>query len=276
MYSFSHNGFRFPVRDTGPPDGPVVILLHGFPQDASTFDRVLPFLHARGLRTVVPLQRGDAASARPAHRWNYRLTDLVGDALALADAAGQQRVHIAGHDWGAVVGWALAGRHPDRVRSLTALSMPHPAAFGQALVRSNQALMSAYIALFQAPLLPEVVLRRTLYRILMRSGLPAADATRYRAGMAGGALTGALHWYRALPLGGRCRAVRARSAPVTVPTSYVWGRRDFALGEVAALRTEDQVRADYRFVALDAGHWLPETRPAEVAAAILDRVQRGS
>lgn len=269
MESYQRGGFRFPVRDTGPANGPPVVMLHGFPQDAWTFDRVVPHLHARGLRTLVPLQRGYAASARPPHRWNYRLADLVDDVLALIDAAEQTAVHVVGHDWGAVVGWALAARHPGWVHSLTALSVPHPAAFVESLVRSNQALMSTYMALFQAPLLPEAVLRRTLYSTLVRSGLPAGDAARYRAAMAGGALTGALHWYRALPLSG----TRAGSGPIAVPTTYLWGRHDFALGEVAALRTGAHVAADYRFVDLDAGHWLPETRPEQVASAILSRVR---
>lgn len=268
MDSFRRGDLEFPVSDTGPADGRVVVLLHGFPQDASTFDRVVPLLHARGLRTLVPLQRGYAASARPAHRWNYRLTDLVEDVLTLADAAGQPTVDVVGHDWGAIVGWALAARRPERLRTFTALSVPHPAAFVEALVRSDQALRSTYIALFQAPVLPEVVLRRTLRSTLTRSGLPVDDVDRYCAAMEGGALTGALHWYRALLLG----RPPAGPRPVTVPTSYVWGRRDFALGKVAALRTAAHVAGDYRFAALDAGHWLPETRPAEVAAAILDRV----
>lgn len=272
MDSFRRGDLLFPVRDTGPADGRVVVLLHGFPQDAASFDRVVPRLHAQGLRTLVPLQRGYAASARPPHRWNYRLTDLVDDVIALADAADQPAVDVVGHDWGAVVGWALAARRPERLRTLTALSVPHPAAFVEALVRSDQALRSTYIALFQAPVLPEVVLRRTLRATLTRSGLPADDADRYCATMAGGGLTGALHWYRALPLG----RLPAGSARVTVPTSYVWGCRDFALGEVAALRTAAHVAADYRFVPLDAGHWLPETRAAEVAAAILDRVEPAS
>ena len=269
MDAFRRNGLRFPVRDTGPADGDPVVLLHGFPQDAASFDRVLPRLHARGLRTLVPLQRGYAASARPPHRWNYRLTELVDDVVALADAAEHPAVHVVGHDWGGIVGWALASRHPERVRTLTALSVPHPAAFVEALVRSNQAVMSTYIALFQLPFLPELLLRRRFESMLTRSGLPAADAERYRAAMAGGALTAALHWYRALRLSG----LGAAAGVITVPTTYVWGRHDFALGEVAALRTSAHVGADYRFVSLDAGHWLPETRPADVAAAIVDRVR---
>jgi pimeloyl-ACP methyl ester carboxylesterase len=269
MDSFARNGFRFPVRDSGPAGGVPVVLLHGFPQDASSFDRVAPLLHAQGLRTLVPLQRGYAPSARPAHRWNYRSADLVGDVVALVDAIGQPTVHVVGHDWGAAVGWALAGRHPGRISTFTALSVPHPAAFLQALLRSDQALRSVYMALFQLPLLPEVVLRRTLHTALTRSGLPVADADRYIASMAGTALTGALNWYRGLPLG----AGGPSPGRIAVPTTYVWGRRDFALGRSGADRTAAQVSADYRFVELDAGHWLPETRPEQVAAAIVDRVR---
>lgn len=272
MQWFDRKGFRFPVHDTGPSDGIPVILLHGFPQDASTFDRVVPVLHPQGLRTLVPLQRGYAASARPPHRWDYRLAELVGDVVALIDATGHRAAHVVGHDWGATVGWSLAARHPDRVHTLTALSVPHPAAFLEAFLRSDQAVKSAYIAMFQFPVLPELVLRRTLESTLTRSGLPAQDSARYCASMAGGALTAALHWYRALLVSG----LRSAAGAITVPTSYVWGRRDFALGEVGALRTEAHVSADYRFVPLDAGHWLPETQPEQVAAAILDRVRPAS
>jgi len=265
---YQRGPLRFPVRDTGPPDGQAVVLLHGFPQDHSSYDKVLPHLHARGLRTLVPLQRGYAATARPEHRRNYRMSELAADVIALLDAAEIDRAHLVGHDWGGAVGWALAAHHSDRIQSLTVLSTPHPTAFITALWRSSQALMSGYMAFFQTPWLPEAVLRRSLRNGLIRSGLPAADAHRYCQRMLdGGALTGALNWYRALPLS-RNRTVEQ----ITVPTTYVWGRHDFALGRAAAQRTQRYVTADYRFLEIDAGHWLPERHPSEVAGAILRRV----
>ena len=267
---FDNGDLRFPVIDSGPVLGETVVLLHGFPQDTSAFDEVVPRLHAQGVRTLVPHQRGYAASARPARRRDYALRLLVDDVVALADAAGLETFDVVGHDWGGVVGWALADRLPDRVRTFTSLSMPHPAAFAEAMLRSGQALMSAYVALFQLPVLPEAVLRRTLRKNLMRSSLPAAYADRYSASWDGEALTGALNWYRALPF-----ADRPSVGNISVPTTYVWGRRDFALGRAAAERTAAHVSGDYRFVALDAGHWLPETRPAEVAAAVLARIRSG-
>src|SRR5687768_14694528 len=118
MESFSRSGLRFRVADHGPGDGPAVVLLHGFPGSATTWDGVVRALVGQGLRVLVPDQRGYSPSARPPGRRPYRLPELVADVLALADAAGLGAVHLAGHDWGAVVSWAVAAAHPQRVRSL--------------------------------------------------------------------------------------------------------------------------------------------------------------
>jgi len=259
------------VRDTGPAGGEPVVLLHGFPQDRTSWDRVLPPLHAAGLRTLVPDQRGYAAGPRPRGRAAYRLELLAGDVVALLDAAGLPRAHVVGHDWGGIVGWALASAHPERVATLTVASTPHPRALVRSLVRSPQALRSAYVGLFQLPRLPEALLGPRLEHLLLRSGLPAADAARYAARMQEpGALTGALNWYRALPLS------RLRPGPVGVPTTYAWGREDVALGRRAAELTARHVTGPYRFEELAAGHWLPETRPAELARLIAERIAGGT
>src|SRR4051812_11036910 len=107
MLSFERDGLTFPVRDEGPPDGDTVVLLHGFPQDARAYDAVVPLLHERGLRTLVPTQRGYAATARPGARRAYRTEDTTADVLALLDAARVERAHIVGHDWGGAPAWAM-------------------------------------------------------------------------------------------------------------------------------------------------------------------------
>ncbi|MFI7741974.1 alpha/beta fold hydrolase [Kocuria rhizosphaericola] len=255
------------MRDDGPPDGEPVLLLHGFPQDGTCWTRVAPVLQRAGLRTLVPDQRGCAPGARPRGRRAYRLELLVQDAVALLDAAGLDRAHVVGHDWGGIVAWALAAHRPERTASLTVASVPHPRALARSLTRSPQALRSAYVGAFQLPLLPEALLGPRLEDLLRRSGLPAAEAARYAARMREpGALTGALNWYRALPLS------RLRTGPVDVPTTYAWGNRDLALGRRAAELTAEQGRGPYRFVELDAGHWLPETRAEELAGLVLERV----
>jgi pimeloyl-ACP methyl ester carboxylesterase len=214
---------------------------------------------------LVPTQRGYAPSARPRRRRDYRPAESIADVIGLLDAAGVDRVHLAGHDWGGVVAWGVAGRHPRRVRSVTVLSTPHPRAWAESMLRSNQALRSWYMAFFQLPRLPELMLAGRLVKTLSDSGLPADHVARYSAAMTDrAALSGALNWYRGMFLSGL-------TPNVAVPTSYLWGDRDFALGRVAAERTAAHASGDYTFEALRAGHWLPETRPEQVARAIIER-----
>jgi pimeloyl-ACP methyl ester carboxylesterase len=266
--SFDRDGFRFDVRDGGPRGGEVVVLLHGFPQDGTAWDDVAPVLHEAGLRTLAPDQRGYSPGARPPRRTAYTTGECTGDLIALLDAAGAGRAHVVGHDWGGAVAWVAGCRYPERVASLVVLSTPHPATMTRALTRSAQSLRSWYVVLFQLPVLPERLLGRTLYRALTSSGLPEDRAERYSSRMREqGALTGALNWYRGLPA-----SLLTPVPDCPVPTTYVWGREDFALGRVAAEATGRHVTAPYRFVELAAGHWLPETRPREVASVVLDRV----
>jgi pimeloyl-ACP methyl ester carboxylesterase len=274
MQEFTRSGLVFDVDDTGPGDGPAVVLLHGWPQDRSAWDRVTPALVDHGLRVIAPDQRGYSPRARPPGRSDYRMAELVEDVVALVDAAGQQRVHLVGHDWGGSVAWAFAERHPERLRALTVLSTPHHRAMAWAFRHGDQAVRSWYMAAFQLPVLPELALRWQLPWVLRRSGLPEVDASRYAVRFRQpGAASGGLAWYRALATsgGGAPEPPAGGSRRISVPTTFVWGRHDPALGRAAAERTATCVAADYRFVELDAGHWLPETRPADVVAAITSR-----
>lgn len=270
-----HHGMRFEVRDAGPPDGPAVVLLHGFPGDLDTFEMVEPLLHRAGFRTLTLHQRGYCDTARPSGVSSYAVPLLVGDVVALLDEAGLDAAHVVGHDWGGVVAWHLAGARPDRVRSLTVLSTPHPQAFRHSLVRSTQLLRSWYALSWQLPLVPEAAMTArggaVLRRGLVSSGLPADVAERYTAGMLRpGRLTAALDWYRAL---GRRPRTGARLGAVSVPTTYVWSSGDVALGRRAADDTARFVSGPYRYEVLEGEpHWLPEVLPTEVARVVIDRV----
>jgi pimeloyl-ACP methyl ester carboxylesterase len=275
---FRHGHLRFEVLDRGPATGETAVLLHGFPQHAGSWSGVLPRLTKAGIRVLAPDQRGYSPGARPPGRRSYRLRALAADVLALLDAAGVDRAHLVGHDWGGAVGWVLAGWHPDRVATLSVLSTPHPAAMLRAMA-GPQLLRSWYMVAFQVPLLPEVTLnlstsggRRRVTRILRRSGLSEEDARDYVERLAmPGALTAALNWYRAMPFGRPSEVARV----VRVPTLYVWGARDPYLGRRAAEQTRRWVAGPYSFQALpDAGHWLPEACPERVAGLVIEHVRR--
>jgi pimeloyl-ACP methyl ester carboxylesterase len=272
--SFRRDGLTFDVRDAGPPDGEPVVLLHGFPQDSAAWDAVSPQLHQHGLRTLAPDQRGYSPMARPRGRKSYTLRETVADVLALLDAAGLESAHVVGHDWGGIVAWALGAWHPDRVRTLTVLSVPHPAAMAKAMVTSDQALRSYYMALFQLPVIPERILLAgdgaALRAMLRRGGLPDDVVEHYVARMREpGALSAALGWYRALPL-----SARDRVGTVRVPTLHVWSTGDTFLGRAAIEATSRFVDAPYRLEILDGvSHWLPELAADRVAELVTAHVR---
>jgi len=196
MHEFRRGAWTFEVIDRGPADGPPVVLLHGFPQLNTTWNAVIDRLVAQGYRCLAPNQRGYSPGARPPHRRDYVVDELVADVVALIDEAELPKVHLVGHDWGATVAWAMAAQRPDRLATMTALSVPHPAAFLKSMTTSRQGLASWYMYAFQLPGIPERVLARGDGRMFARAlsgywGQPTEAAERDARAMASpGALTG--------------------------------------------------------------------------------------
>jgi len=264
------NGLRFELAEQGAPDGRPILLLHGFPQTYRAFDALAARLvtATTPLRLLAPNQRGYSPGARPADPAEYAAADLVDDVIGLLDAVGVEHVDIVGHDWGALVGWYLAAGHPDRVRTLTAVSVPHPAALATALGQSaEQRKMSEYVTLFRDPvkaarvLLEEDARRlRRLYRPLSQSAMePYLSVLGEPA-----ALTAALNWYKAAKL-----SAGSAVPAVEVPVVYVWSTADAAVSRAAAERCVEHVAGPYRFVVLDGvSHWIPDEAPDELAAAL--------
>jgi pimeloyl-ACP methyl ester carboxylesterase len=260
------------VEEAGPARGPLVVLLHGFPQTVASWDGVLSPLAAAGMRVLAPAQRGYSPRARPTAVPEYGIQALAADVLAVADCAGAARFSVVGHDWGGAVAWWLGAMAPERVVTVTSLATPHPAAMARVALRSTQALRSLYIPFFRLPAVPErVLLARNgvgLDRALRRSGLDAERSAAYVDAMREpGALTAALNWYRAAS-----PRTLGRLRRVSRPTLYVWGNRDTALGRAAASATAAHVTGPYRFEELDAPHWLPEVEPERVAALVLEHL----
>lgn len=287
MRYFSRDGLTFDVDDSGPEDGDVVVLLHGWPQDRTSWHAVSPRLEAAGLRVLAPDLRGYSPGARPPRHLDYEITELVGDVTALLDAAGVDRAHIVGHDWGGALAWAVAAREPDRVATLTVLSTPNPGGMAHGMRHGDQLGHSWYMAFFALPLLPVLFFRLFAQQVLEKIGMPreraAHDAKRLRTP---GAAEGTFNWYRAAlsptllwrkrrRKGGPRRSVHRR----VIPTAYMWGAKDPAFSEASTHFTVNQLRERageqvdlVHTLELDTGHWLMETHPETVADVVLERI----
>jgi pimeloyl-ACP methyl ester carboxylesterase len=268
--------------------GPLVLLLHGFPDFSYGWRNQIAAVAAAGYRVVAPDLRGYNRSSKPRRVAAYDLPVLAGDVVALVRALGETSVAaLVGHDWGGVIAWHVAERHPALVERLVILNAPHPAVFARELRTPGQATRSLYVAFFQLPGVPELLLRgdgrfgpllAAFERMVLRPGaLTAADVERHREAIAQpGALTAALNYYRALGRrvarrGLRAGLVEREGAPRTVaaPTLVLWGNRDPALGE----RLTEGLQAWAPRLRVrhfpEAGHWVQLDSPDAVNAEIL-------
>lgn len=265
----------FDALAAGPDDGELVLLLHGFPQTARSWRFQIPALADAGYRVLAPDQRGYSPGARPAEVEAYGGRHLIADVLGFADAVGAERFHLVGHDWGAILAWQVAGRHGDRLLSVTALSVPHPFAFGAAIASpdADQAQRSSYVEIFRAEGTEHGMLANDaagLRLVYIGAGLTEEEAQPYVEAMGTPeALGAALNWYRAASL-----ADIEGLGPITVPTLFVWSTEDPAIGRHAAEATGDFVEGPYRFVVLEGvGHWIPEHAADRLNELLLEHVR---
>jgi len=274
------NGLRFRAMVDGPADGEMVILLHGFPEGAESWSKQVDALAHAGILAVAPDLRGYGLSDAPEGVESYSIDHLAEDVRFMITAFGREAAHVAGHDWGAMVAWYFAGKYPEMTKTLTALSVPHPASLAAASRGDeDQQARSRYVGLFLVEGKAEEVLAGDDYRRLkaMFSLGPNPDAVPRgvidhftRSVSRPGRLTAALNYYRAnLRVGGGAWETPIRVGPITMPTTLLWGDQDPALGRSAVEATAKQVQGDYRLEVLQgAGHWLQFERPAEVSLAL--------
>jgi pimeloyl-ACP methyl ester carboxylesterase len=272
-----HNGeIQLHAVAAGPPNGPLVILLHGFPEFWYSWRRQIAPLANAGFRVVVPDQRGYNLSSKPRAVSSYTLPQLTSDIIAIADQSRSDRFYLAGHDWGAAVAWSAAIQHPQRVAKLAILNVPHPSVMFRYIRKNPRQLRRGwYMFLFQLPWLPEKIFSAFHFalgaRALTGSSRPGTFSSEalalYReAWSQPGALTGSMNWYRA--------AFRHRSPfpdpTVHVPTKIIWGERDaFLLFEMA--RASLKYCADAELLSFsDATHWVHQEEPARVAQLLID------
>ena len=275
----TRSGFTFTTDAAGPAGGALVLLLHGFPESRHSWRAALPALAKAGYRAVAPDQRGYSPGARPDPKdlANYAFDKLIADAIDIADAAGARgkRFHLVGHDWGGQVSWGVAGKHPDRLASLTILSRPHPSSFRRALLKEDgdQKHRSRHHRKFLEPETGPMLLEenaRRLRRNLATQGVPDA-AIEEHLGVLGNpeALEAALAWYRAN------KGLAADIGTIRVPTLYIWGDADATVGPDAAHGTKEFVGAAYGMEVLPGvGHFVMDQAPAKAVELLLQHLGR--
>jgi pimeloyl-ACP methyl ester carboxylesterase len=270
---------RFTADTAGPTGGELVLLLHGYPQSRHAWRHQVPALGAAGYRAIAPDQRGYSPGVRPDPSRDpaaYGIDRLVQDVLDLADASGSaaRPFHLVGHDWGGHVAWVTGHRHPSRLRSLTVLSRPHPAAFRRAFRENadDQQHRSRHHRIFHDPTTGPRLLEdgaRRLRTRLADQGVPEASIAEYVSVLGEpAALEAALGWYRAAG-----SLTQVEVGPVTVPTLYVWGDRDATVGPSAARFTADFVTGPFRFEVLPGvGHFVTDEAPEAATRLLLSHL----
>jgi pimeloyl-ACP methyl ester carboxylesterase len=257
-------------------EGPLVLLLHGFPECWVSWRNQLPALANAGFRAVAPDMRGYGTSDKPRGLDAYRIEVLARDVANLVEALGETGAHVVGHDWGGAVAWFFAMWHPERLERLTILNAPHPARFSRAMKRPRQFLRSSYMLFFQVPVIPELLLRANDFLALRRlfrydPQRPGAYSDEdieqiVAAAREPGAVRGMLAWYRAMMR----RPTHTRWKTIEKPVQVIWGEKDRYLGREIAEPTRDWV-PDLRFTAIpDASHWVQADAPEAVNRLLID------
>ena len=272
MKTFALGDLTFTVQDEG--DGPaVVLLLHGFPDSHVLWRHQVSALVDAGYRVIVPDLRGFGESSKPAEIERYGVLDLVGDVLGILDSVGVQRANVVGHDWGAVLAWAMAAFVPDRVDHLAALSVGHPLAFAD--VGFAQRQKSWYMLLFQFEDIAERWLSANDFAN-MRAWSRHPDIDRVVAGLSrAGALTAALNWYRANVHPRTWLEPPLVFPQVQAPTMGVWSSGDFALDEAGMTGSNRYVDGPWRYERIEgAGHWMQLEAADKLTALLVDFLPR--
>lgn len=264
------NGIRLHVLQDGPKDGPLVILLHGFPEFSYAWKQQIPFLMSAGYRVWVPDQRGYNLSDKPNGLAAYSLDELAADVVGLIDAAGQARVFLVGHDWGAAVAWWIAAKYPERLSKMVVMNVPHGAVMRKHLRGLAQLQKSWYIFFFQIPWLPEMLAQRNRWNLIVkllkassrRGTFTHDDLDKYReAWSQPKAFQAMLNWYRAFVQKPPKPPTTSR---ISVPTLLIWGAKDTALGREMAQPSIDLCDDGQLVFIEEASHWVQHEAAEQV------------
>jgi pimeloyl-ACP methyl ester carboxylesterase len=266
----------FDCRVAGKEEDELVILLHGFPESAYMWVDLMEDISALGYYCVAPDLRGYSKEACPKGKKNYGLGKLKADVMNIAKSLGREKFHLIGHDWGAAIGWQVVHDHPDAILSWTGLSVPHLQAFFEAIATDkDQKNKSRYMYAFQIPLLPEINIRKNdfkVFRKLWKNSSQTEVEDYLSIFRKKRSLTAALNYYR-----GNIKLVKAAAkeqimGDISAPTLFIWGENDVAIGSVSVEKGHDFMKGYYKFLKLEAGHFLIQTNYLEIKTAVTEHL----
>lgn len=268
------NGITLHAAVAGPPEGKVMLFLHGFPEFSLGWKRQLEFFAEKGFRVIAPDQRGYNLSSKPKGVKAYRIENLVADVVALIRQISTQKIILVGHDWGGGIAWEVAGQHPGLIEKLIILNMPHLKVMRETLKGNpRQLLKSWYTGFFQIPLLPELLFSLFDFRLLEKSMLKSAnkntfsklEMAQYKTAWRNpGAVKSMVNWYRAY------KYSKPALKRISIPTLILWGEKDrFLLPEMAS--KSNLLCAKGKLIMIDdATHWLHHEKAAKVNQLVLN------
>lgn len=264
----------FTVRIAGMENkGDLIIFLHGFPESSIIWEKTMQKFADLGYRCIAPNQRGYSIGARPQGYENYALNLLVEDVFNFTNG---EKIHLVGHDMGAVVGWAAVTMYPERIKSWSALSVPYwPAYFWAIQNDSDQQKKGAYVKMFQESGKPEQILAANDYAVLRKlwSGFDQNNVKEYlEIFSSNNALTSVVNWYRALFMVDSGIVYNS----VDIPTMFIWGNQDLAIARAGVERNHAYMKGEYQFNELNAGHWLTEFNEKEVSELLINHINKYS
>lgn len=266
----------FDCRTDGDKENELVIFLHGWPETSYMWKKLMSHFSEKGFYCVAPNLRGYSKDACPKGKKHYSLDKLAKDILGISKFLNTQKFHLVGHDWGAIIGWKIVHDYQDRILSWTGISVPHYQAFGKAIVMdTEQRKMSQYVKNFQLPYLPEEGIRKDDFKILRKlwkNSEPNQIDNYLKVFRNPKQLTASINYYRSNYTLLKKAAKDKILGDINVPTLFIWGKKDIAIGSYAVNESHQYMKSDYEFIELDSGHWLIQTNYTELENAITKHI----
>lgn len=268
----------FECRTDGDVENELIIFLHGWPETSSMWKKLMSSFSKNGFYCVAPNLRGYSKDACPEGKEHYGLHKLANDVLGIPIFLKKPKFHLVGHDWGALIGWKLAHDHQEKVLSWTAISVPHPQAFGKAMITNEEQIkMSQYIKNFQIPNIPEKQLAKDNFKVLRKlwKNSNADEIEDYlKVFRNPKQLTASLNYYRSNYDLLKRAAKEEILGGINVPSLFIWGNKDLAIGSYSVNESHQYMKNDYEFLELDSGHWLIQTNYQELEEAISNHIKK--